>query len=590
MQTKTIDTSQRIFLGYEVGTGEEVSIPLHHQVVTGVTRLSGKTTTAEAIMARLPEGFTSLAFRTKRGEIAFPKAQQAQPYLATRTDWEYVQSLLEAAMRERLKFERSWIINATRGASSLRQVYDNIVRARDSGKARALDQSVFTNLAAYFEKVLPQIEAHPFTSTLEISPGPNVMDLGHLSEEVQALVIASCLEEIWQHGCNCLVVIPEAWAFIPQSRGNPVKWAAQHVIRQGGAVGVYLLIDSQDIASVDKAVLKSCGVWLLGRQQERNEVERVLDQLPVPRSGRPKPEDVMTLPPGVFFVAAEDWCRKVYVQPGWLDAEQAREVARGTLSLPQRPQPEQEEDAMLQQENTRMARELALTKEVLDTSQNNLREKEEQLRQLGERLKQQEKENLKDVRLWRALQDFRTSMRVLLALEQDLGNGVSEAFPDHAALVEDVARRVLRELPERDGSGGRPILQLAPAPAIQESLRVQLEERLFKGLGALPERQKHILAVLVGADAPLTIQEIARRLGVDVSTSGGAQSTWSTDVNTLVKEGWVYRDAGKRGFKHKVQKKAVETLQGVTSKEEDLEVAVATVLTMLATPIVNGER
>ena len=36
---------QQIFLGYEIGSGEKVDIPLTHLVVSGVTQESGKTTT-----------------------------------------------------------------------------------------------------------------------------------------------------------------------------------------------------------------------------------------------------------------------------------------------------------------------------------------------------------------------------------------------------------------------------------------------------------------------------------------------------------------------------------------------------------------
>lgn len=595
-----------IQLGFEVSTGEPINIPLHHICVTGTTRLSGKTTTAEAIMGRLPEGFTSLAFRTKRGEVAFSKATPVQPYLAVRTDWEYVQSLLEAAMKERLKFERSWIINACRGTTSLRQVYDNIIAGRDSGKVRGLDQAVFTNLAAYFEKVLPQLEAHPFATTLEVSPGPNVMDLGHLSEEVQALVIASCLEEVWQHGCNCLIVIPEAWAFIPQSRGNPVKWAAQHVIRQGGAVGVYLLIDSQDLASVDKAVLKSCGVWLLGRQQEKNEVERVLAQLPVPRTSRPRADQIMTLPRGHFYVAAEEWCKQVYVRPAWLDIETAQAVAMRKIAIPT-PQEDEEEDQMLQEENAELRRllnqtqkDLALAQEGTERRLQELQERADvavqSLKEAGaahdlllDRVKELQQQNTRDAKLWQHLQGFRLSVRGLLALEDGLPNGISAAFPDRAALVEETVQRVLRELDGRV-SPGRPVLQLAPAPAIQEGLRRQMEEQLFKGLEDLPERQRHILAVLVGAGAPLTVLEIARRLGEDIKGSGGAQNSWGADTNALVKAGWAYRDTSKSGVKHRVSQKVVGTLEGVTSDEADLEAAVSTVMVMLAIPIFNRSK
>lgn len=341
----------RMHVGFEVVSGEPVSIPLHHIAITGLTRWSGKTTALAALLSRLPEDYKVLVFRTKRGEIDFGPANPQRPFYREQMaggsiDWEYVQSVLEAAMKQRLKFERSWIIKAAKGAGSLREVYAYITAQLEGGKRlRGLDESVWTSLGAYFEKVLPQLEENPFSGTLELAPGLNVMELGHLSEEVQALVIASCLEEISRVGSKTYIVVAESWKFVPQQRGNPVKWAAQHVIREGGASNLYLALDSQDIASVDKSILKSVGVWLLGRQMEANEVRRTLSQVP---TAKPSPQEVMTLPVGNFFVATEDWCKKVYIQPTWLDGETAREVALGA-PIPSSPTsvPIEEEDPMM---------------------------------------------------------------------------------------------------------------------------------------------------------------------------------------------------------------------------------------------------
>ncbi|NIS19273.1 MAG: hypothetical protein GWN89_04855, partial [Thermoplasmata archaeon] len=57
------------------------------------------TTTIEAMLSRLPEEFTALVFRTKRGEVEFREATRVQPYYRPSVDWEYVESLLEAAMK-----------------------------------------------------------------------------------------------------------------------------------------------------------------------------------------------------------------------------------------------------------------------------------------------------------------------------------------------------------------------------------------------------------------------------------------------------------------------------------------------------------
>ena len=52
-----------IKLGYEVKTGKEVGIKPSHLIVTGITQLSGKTTTLEALIKR--SGLKAVIFKTK---------------------------------------------------------------------------------------------------------------------------------------------------------------------------------------------------------------------------------------------------------------------------------------------------------------------------------------------------------------------------------------------------------------------------------------------------------------------------------------------------------------------------------------------
>ena len=88
----------KILLGFEVGTGMEVNMNLHHTVITGMTQLSGKTTTLEAIIYRTKK--RAIAFKTKRGESGYKNYREIQPFFEERADWQYVSTLLEAVMRE----------------------------------------------------------------------------------------------------------------------------------------------------------------------------------------------------------------------------------------------------------------------------------------------------------------------------------------------------------------------------------------------------------------------------------------------------------------------------------------------------------
>jgi len=142
-------------------------------------------------------------------------------------------------------------------------------------------------------------------------------------------VIASTLEAVYDTMRDTVVVIPEAWKFVPEGRGDPVKRAADRFIRQGAAIGLYLWFDSQDIAGMDKGVLKNVDTWILGRQKEVNEVEHTLAQVPLPRSRKPAPEEIMRLTRGTFYAVYSESVTKVYVWPVWITPELAVEIARG---------------------------------------------------------------------------------------------------------------------------------------------------------------------------------------------------------------------------------------------------------------------
>jgi hypothetical protein len=332
-------SKQEIKLGYEIGTGKIVTVKPSHLIATGITQLSGKTTTQEALIKR--SGCRAIVFKTKVGESGFTEGKVIPPYFKERSDWQYVSSLLEATLKERLKFERAWIIKVCKNADSLYEVKRNIDKQLSEGKLNQLSRNVYTTLQAYFELILPQLEYAKFSRTLTLHEGINIMDLEMYREEIQSLVIRSVLETVLTEYKDVIVVMPEAWKFLPQGRGNPCKHTAEAFIRQGATNGNYLWIDSQDMAGVDKTPLKQVSTWILGLQQERNEVIHTLDQIPLSRKRKPKPEVIMTLPLGHFVLATPEATSYVYVQPAWLDDETARKIALGEIDVKTVQKPEQ---------------------------------------------------------------------------------------------------------------------------------------------------------------------------------------------------------------------------------------------------------
>jgi len=319
-----------VLLGYEVDSGDSVEIPINHMVITGQTQMAGKTSTLEALVQR--SGVKALSFITKRGEGGFRDAHRIDPYFREQADWKFVSSILEVNRGEKLKFERAWIIRASKGARTLRDVYHNVRNALKT--AKGLSGDVYLTLEAYLEDVLPSIDKVQWAKSISLDPGINVMDLTKISAEMQHLVIKSSIDWVLEHENNTVVVIPEAWKFIPQGRGTPVKLSAESYIRQAAGLGNYLWLDSQDIAGVEKIILKSIPLWILGVQREANEIKRTLSEIPAGIK-RPRPENIAQLELGQFFACWGKHVRKTYVQPVWLTDEQAKKVAMGEAVIEQ---------------------------------------------------------------------------------------------------------------------------------------------------------------------------------------------------------------------------------------------------------------
>ncbi len=320
----------RIKFGYEVGTGEPVYVPLHHTIITGITQLAGKTTALEGMIIR--SGLPALVFRVKRGESSFTDARTIPPVFRERTDWRFIEALIEAIMREPQRWNRAQIIKATRGARTLRDIWDNVKKELARARKGSVLESIYTNLDAYFEIVIPKIESLNLAPSLDLKPGVNVVDMEGWEPELQSLIIASCIEEVASRHQGVVTVIPEAWEFVPAARKTPVKLAAERLARTGAAVRNFLFLDSQNLMGVDANIRSQLGVWILGVQRYEHEVERTVKAIPLPPSRKPRPHEVMNLRLGEFYVVTMKQVVKAYAQPAWLPDHAAIKVAKGELT------------------------------------------------------------------------------------------------------------------------------------------------------------------------------------------------------------------------------------------------------------------
>lgn len=320
---------KKIKIGYEVGTGEEVKIEPSHLIVTGLTQLSGKTTTLEALIKR--SGLKAIVFKTKIGEKSFASSQEVPPFFRDRSDYEFVKSLIEAYAREKLFIEKGTLMQLCKGSATLVEIQKKVDDKIAEGKLRGLKEEIHIRLQHYLENLIPQIKYANFSKTLQISEGINVMNLERFSEEAQSLIIQSVADEVLKTMNNTILVIPEAWKFTPQKYNNPCKRTIESYIRQGAANKNFIWLDSQDMSGVDKIPLKQISTWILGFQSERNEVKHTLDQIALPKASKPKEEEIMTLRTGHFILSNYDGVKKVYVQPVWLDDDNAIKMAKGEI-------------------------------------------------------------------------------------------------------------------------------------------------------------------------------------------------------------------------------------------------------------------
>jgi len=314
-----------ILLGYRIPTGEEVEIPVRHMCVTGQTQESGKTTTLEALVAR--SGKRALAFVTKRGERSFESGRKILPYFKERADWEFIESVIEAIMRQKMKFERAWIVRACKGAHSLAAVRRNLTDLMAKSK-RSMDQDIYMLLGEYLDRVLPLLARLPKADQIRLEPGLNVMDLRGYPEELQMLIVSSSMRWVHEEEHEVITILPEAWKFAPQGRNTPVKLEVRKIAREGAGLKNYIWVDSQDIAGVEKEILRAAAIWLLGVQREANEIARALSSIPKGIK-RPKEGEIPHLQLGQFFACWGQHVEKVYVCPVWMRAADAHSIAMG---------------------------------------------------------------------------------------------------------------------------------------------------------------------------------------------------------------------------------------------------------------------
>lgn len=561
--------TKNIVIGFEIGSGDAVHVSPSHLICSGLTQLSGKTTTLEALIKR--SGLRAIVFKTKVGETGFTEGTVIPPYFREKSDWQYVQSLLEATMKERMKFERSWIIRACKDTDSLIGVKANIDEILAKGKLRQMDRDIFTTLQAYFELVLPQLQTASFSKTLDPVEGINIMDLERFSGEIQSLVIRSVLETVLNKHKDTVVVIPESWKFLPQARGNPCKQAAEEFIRQGATNSNFLWIDSQDMTGVDKTPLKQVSTWILGLQTEKNEVVRTLDQMPLPKSQKPDPDEIMTLRVGHFYLCSPRLTRKIYVWPAWLDEETAKKVATGEKSAEDLEKPQKIAPFS-------MAPPVSETRDFSGPPNPDGRKLRQDMIQMRHDFfdKTQELQNV----LTGLSQEVHKAMSTRADVDVDevvsmvlqkmpVGNGPA------AQLDEDsIVSKVLKRIPKAAGAA---TYEVAPLEKIQKGFLDDAKNKIISDVGGLNDEQKKVLKFVETQTKGCNQTQILSKCLFISATSGGSRERVSRECREMNGLGLARMD--KNSIVYPRLKERIRELIGLhNASEQEIEGAYSHIL------------
>lgn len=335
-----------IHLGFEVGSGAPIRIPIGHMVIFGMSQRAGKSTALEACAVR--SGMKCLAFLTKRGEGSFRMAREIPPYYEDNPDWRSVRSICEALTEERWdKFQRQCLRSVCRAGQSgrgkslvewprpetLEGVLANVatVLSKAGGQRELIFGEIQDDLRTAIEE-LAKLKSR--SAAPELVRGLNVVDLEHYEFHIQSLIVRSLIYWVRQHGEKTVVALPEAWKFAPSVRQSPVRDAAEKYIREGAALENFLWIDSQNISGISDVLLSQIRVWLFGVQRFRKEIEKTLDAIPDNLYPRPKAADIMQLGKGEFIVCFDSEMYKTYIWPAWMQSGlHAEAIARGEESV-----------------------------------------------------------------------------------------------------------------------------------------------------------------------------------------------------------------------------------------------------------------
>jgi len=302
--------------------------------IIGQTQYSGKTTLLKRLAQWAAQlGYKILIFDTKSTEPDYEGFGTTIPVcLRQPNDSFVIIGLLESIFKRKLTQYYATLDRIVEGAKDM----NDMIKAAGELEA-ATKNSWLKDAARTLQRLLARLRDETTTiktvPTLQLVDGINRMDIHQLSDEAQWLVVKNCFEDaLHVYKGKLIIILDEAYRFIPQGYNTPATRAIMLVTTQGAKTGLFVWIATQFLAVTDKDPLKACAVKFLGTQDQTLEVRHTLDLIPEAR-GKITRETMMRMKVGHWFLVRKtpSDVKLVYAAPVWLPWNIAVQVAQGAF-------------------------------------------------------------------------------------------------------------------------------------------------------------------------------------------------------------------------------------------------------------------